>query len=75
MDHWEFNGYELQKDDQSKLGMHVAADDISRLTIGNTRKQHEGNYTCVFRNEERGLILVKGEWLQCSRARSDMRCS
>lgn len=61
VDHWEKDGFELQKDDQSTLGVHVAPDDKSTLTIANTRNHHIGNYTCVFSNDERGLILLKCE--------------
>lgn len=52
---------ELREEFEESLGTRVSPEDKSSLTIAYTRKHHEGNYTCVFRNDDVGLIIVKGE--------------
>ena len=60
LDHWELNGSELQSNQRDAMGIRM--DGNGSLIISSPRKHHEGNYTCVFRNGEQGLIVVKGEW-------------
>lgn len=58
VDHWQFNGRELTSDGLETMGIRKEADS---LVIGNARKHHEGNYTCVFTDKSEGLIIVKGK--------------
>lgn len=60
LDHWEFNGYELQSTDREELSIRMDSANGS-LIITNTRKQHEGNYTCVFSDRSSADIRVKGK--------------
>lgn len=59
VDHWQFNGHELQADGLAAMGIRKEG---NSLVIENARKHHEGNYTCAFgASDVEGVIMVKGE--------------
>jgi len=61
LDHWEFNGYEIQPNDRAEKEIREIRDNNSLIIEAAKKAVHEGNYTCVFANREYGIIYVRAK--------------
>ncbi len=61
LDHWLLNGYELQPNDRAEKEIRFDQGNNSLIIEAAKRALHEGNYSCVFANNEFGVIYVRAK--------------